>query len=104
MLGNRKHIGAVALSIAMSGSAMAAPAGEPAWVGDAFGGVTPSTVAALSGADMATTRGRFAPMVVYIGAVAGLDLALAGFFWGVYLPAYGGGGCSSCYYVPPRSH
>jgi hypothetical protein len=93
----------MALSVAMSGSVMAAPTGEAAWLADAFGGASAGTVSRLSAPEMAQTRGRFAPMVAYIGAVAGLDLALAGFFWGVYIPSYGGGGCSSCYYVPPMS-
>ena len=104
MQGCRKQAGVMALSITMSAASMAAPTGEAGWVGDAFGGRIAGTVVPLSERDMRATRGRFAPLVAYIGAVVGLDLALAGFFWGVYIPNYGGGGCSSCYYTPPISH
>jgi hypothetical protein len=34
-----------------------------------------------------TLRGGFAPLGVALG-IAGLDMALMGFYWGVYVPYY----------------
>ena len=36
---------------------------------------------------METLRGGFAPLGVALG-IAGIDLALMGFYWGVYVPYY----------------
>lgn len=36
------------------------------------------------------TDGRLAPLALAL-AITGVDLALAGFFWGVYVPQYYGG-------------
>lgn len=48
----------------------------------------------LDAQGMAETRGRLLPWIV---GIAGLDLALIGAFWGVYVPTYGAGyGCSFC--------
>ncbi len=43
---------------------------------------------------MESTRGGIAPLAIALG-VAGVDLALMGFFWGVYLPYYAPSGPSS---------
>jgi len=36
---------------------------------------------------MESTRGGLAPLAIALG-IAGVDLALMGFFWGVYVPYY----------------
>ena len=50
----------------------------------------------LSGAELEDATGRIAPLYLAL-SIAGVDLALMGFFWGVYVPNYGGGGsCAGC--------
>jgi len=96
-----KYIGMVVLSFAVSAASVAAPAVEDGeWMSEAFGGKPADALEILSAKEMASTRGKFAPMFGYIAAVAAVDFALAGFFWGVYIPQYGGGGCTTCY-IPP---
>jgi len=47
----------------------------------------------LSEQEMADTKGELAFLVA---AIVGVDLALIGTFWGVYVPTYGAGGCLNC--------
>lgn len=80
--------------------ASAAPAAGPenAWVNAAFGDVSPvaSGAAMLTDAELESATGRIAP-IYFALSVAGFDLALMGFYWGVYVPHYGGGGsCTGC--------
>ena len=100
---SRSLAAALALAMLVSSTAtVAAPA--PPSVADAFGGTSAPGVQALGDADMENTQGRLA-LVPVIAAIVSVDLALAGFFWGVYLPtvyASGGGGggggpCPTCY-------
>mgnify|MGYP001813826214 CR=1 FL=1 len=102
-IGNR-YLGMGVLTFAVSATSVAAPAvDEGQWMSEAFGGTAANTLEILSAQEMASTRGKFAPMFGYIAAVAAVDFALAGFFWGVYIPQYGGGGCTTCYLPPfPR--
>jgi hypothetical protein len=51
----------------------------------------PSSLALLSDAEMAATEGRFAPLGLAL-AIASVDIALIGVFWGVYVPYYGSSG------------
>ncbi|GEM_PF-941797 len=60
------------------------------------------SVSWLSESQMTETKGEVMPFILGVVAV---DLALAGFFWGVYVPNYasgGGGGGSTCpvCYIP----
>ena len=65
-----------------------------AWANSAFGGVSsmPSGAEMLTGAELESSTGRLAPLVLTF-AIAGFDVALMGFYWGVYVPYYSGGGC-----------
>ena len=47
----------------------------------------------LSEQEMSDTKGELAFLVA---AIVGIDLALIGAFWGVYVPNYGAGGCLKC--------
>jgi len=47
----------------------------------------------LSEQEMSDTKGQLAFLVA---AIVGVDLALIGAFWGVYVPNYGAGGCLKC--------
>ena len=62
-------------------------------VAAAFAGTDemPSSMALLGDAEMSATRGRFAPLGLAL-AIAGVDIALMGVFWGVYVPHYGSSG------------
>jgi hypothetical protein len=55
-----------------------------------------SDVAVLPEDVMQETDGRLAPLALAL-AITGVDLALAGFFWGVYVPYY----YSGTYYQSP---
>lgn len=55
-----------------------------------------SDVALLEEDVLQETDGRMAPLALAL-AIAGVDLALAGFFWGVYVPNYSSG----VYYQTP---
>ena len=55
-----------------------------------------SDVAVLEEDVLQETDGRMAPLALAL-AIAGVDLALAGFFWGVYVPNYSSG----VYYQTP---
>jgi hypothetical protein len=77
--------------------ALATLVAQPALAGDrpapadtlaaAFGDTAGMAVARLDAATMDSTRGRLAPLLLPL-SIAGLDLALIGAFWGVYLPNY----------------
>jgi hypothetical protein len=56
----------------------------------AFGGSDemPASLAVMGDAEMASTRGRFAPLMGVVLGVAAVDIALMGFYWGVYIPRY----------------
>jgi hypothetical protein len=91
-------VGALTLSLLISAAANAAPAATEPWLGDVVDPSALPAVELLSDSEMASTHGRFAPLAL-IGVVVGADLALASFFWGVYIPTvYGGGGvaCHTC--------
>ena len=49
---------------------------------------------------LSETRGAFAPMLGLVMGVAGLDVTLAGFYWGVYVPYYAKQGPSFSYSQP----
>ena len=55
-----------------------------------------SDVAVLEEDVLQETDGRLAPLALAL-AITGVDLALAGFFWGVYVPHY----YSGVYYQTP---
>lgn len=51
----------------------------------------------LDEAAMADSRGQMAPLIGVVAGIAGLDLALMGFYWGYYVPTVSGGGsCTGC--------
>lgn len=79
-----------AVMVVSSTVAAAASTGVP--VGDAhtmhFQPATASSVHMLDPIELETTRaGIAAPLALALG-IASFDLALAGFFWGVYVPNY----------------
>ena len=70
------------------------PIAERDLLANAFDGIGPPTTVLLDDQTMRDTRGELWPFVF---GVVGLDLALAGYFWGVYVPAVGGSGnCTTC--------
>lgn len=97
----RKRVGtALALAVVMSwsgaGQAAPAPAASAPWIDNAFSASSPESYRQLSAEEMATTRGKLA-LVPFIGLVIGTDIALASFFWGIYVPSMlGAGNCMSC--------
>jgi hypothetical protein len=79
---------------------------DAAWVSAAFGGtdVVASGAEVLSPDALAESNGKVAPLILAF-SIAGVDLALMGMFWGVYVPNYGGGGfCSGCTDAMLSSH
>lgn len=89
---------AALVSQPLAASAAPAAAGENAWVSAAFAGVGPGASGAsmLTHTELESATGRIAP-IYFALSVAGFDLALMGFYWGVYVPQYGGGGsCAGC--------
>lgn len=82
----------------LTAGAAPAAAQDPAWVSSAFGGLSPlaSGAEVLTDAELQSATGRIAPLYLAL-SIAGVDLALMGFFWGIYVPNYGGGGsCAGC--------
>ncbi|MFT6050579.1 MAG: hypothetical protein ACI9B9_000217 [Halioglobus sp.] len=55
----------------------------------------------LSEQEMSDTKGELAFLVA---AIVGIDLALIGTFWGVYVPNAGGGSCLNCSLADLRRH
>jgi hypothetical protein len=55
----------------------------------------------LSEQEMVDTKGELAFLVA---AIVGIDLALIGTFWGVYVPNAGGGSCLNCSLADLRRH
>ncbi|MBN7795921.1 hypothetical protein [Parahaliea mediterranea] len=67
-------------------------------VSSAFGpGASISSEDFLSDMELQQTHGKVAPLVM-VATIAGLDIALMSFFYGVYVPNYAssGGGCLTC--------
>ena len=80
-----RQIGAFVLSLFIAGGAVAKPVSElEPWVAQAFEQLPVESVEILADAEMAQTQGELWP---FIAAVVTLDLTLASFFWGTYLPA-----------------
>lgn len=101
MTNKRTQIGAVALSLLLSGAAMAKPPEklEP-WALNAFTDAPVGSMDVLQDVEMERTEGKLLPFIV---GVVTIDFALASYFWGTYVPTVtGGGGCGSCYYTPPN--
>ncbi|MEM1403099.1 MAG: hypothetical protein AAGG55_07205 [Pseudomonadota bacterium] len=69
----------------------------------AFEGGLPADASLLDNRAMEQTHGQLWPLVGGIAAIVGVDLALAGYFWGVYVPSMGGGSCATCT-IPTPSH
>jgi len=65
-----------------------------------FGGDTVNQLVVLDDSEMRDTQGELWP---FIFGVAAVDLALATFFWGAYVPTVTGPGgfCDGCNYVAP---
>lgn len=80
----------------MASTAAAAPAQAPDPLQASFAGLAPGAVEQLTAAELDATKGRWLPAFVF--GVAGIDLALSAFYWGVYVPNYAApsGGCLSC--------
>ena len=59
-------------------------------VAAAFGGSDemPTSLVVMGDAEMASTRGRFAPLMGVVLGITATDIALMGFYWGVYVPKY----------------
>ncbi len=83
---------------ALAGVEVAGPTTDA--VTAAFGGSDemPASLAVMGDAEMASTRGRFAPLMGVVLGVAAVDIALMGFYWGVYVPRYASQGSS--YRIP----
>lgn len=73
---------------ALAGVEVAGPTTDA--VTAAFGGgdEMPASLAVMGDAEMASTRGRFAPLMGVVLGIAAVDFALMGFYWGVYVPNY----------------
>tara|TARA_R110000772_G_scaffold268721_1_gene398013 strand:+ start:2569 stop:2898 length:330 start_codon:yes stop_codon:yes gene_type:complete len=88
-------------------AASAAPTQDPPWVASAFGsaGTVPDGATLLSAPELASSTGRLAPLAIALG-IAGVDIALMSFYWGIYVPQYGGGGgsCAVCNNSKLNSH
>ena len=69
----------------------------------AFEGGLPGEASFLDNQAMEQTHGQLWPLVGGIAAIVGVDLALASYFWGVYVPSTGGGSCTTCT-IPTPSH
>ena len=69
----------------------------------AFDGGLPVEASLLDNQAMEQTHGQLWPLVGGIAAIVGVDLALASYFWGVYVPSTGGGSCTTCT-IPTPSH
>ena len=108
----KRHIEILAITIVMSLSAAQASLAEVSGSGailstydervtdrellaQAFDDAKSSNAKLLDAGVMRDTRGQVWP---FIAAVATFDLALASYFWGVYVPTVsaGGGGCMTC--------
>tara|TARA_B110000503_G_scaffold127151_1_gene196547 strand:- start:83 stop:409 length:327 start_codon:yes stop_codon:yes gene_type:complete len=57
-------------------------------------------VTILDETQLGETRGKLAPMLGFVMGVAALDLTLAGFYWGVYVPYYAKMSPSFSYQIP----
>ena len=57
-------------------------------------------VTVLDETELSETRGAFAPILGLVMGIAGLDVTLAGFYWGVYVPYYAKQGPSFTYNHP----
>ena len=68
-----------------------------------FEGGLPGEASLLDKRAMEQTHGQLWPLVGGIAAIVGVDLALAGYFWGVYVPSTGRGSCTTCT-IPTPSH
>ena len=73
---------------ALAGTEVSGPSSDA--VVAAFGGSDemPASLVVMGDAEMASTRGRFAPLMGVVLGVAAVDIALMGFYWGVYIPRY----------------
>lgn len=102
-----KTLSAMTSSVALAAllfnplASAAVPSTDEAWVADAFGSssVAVDGTTHLSALELEASTGRIAPLA-FAFMVAGVDVALIGVYWGVYLPIYGGGGgggsCAVC--------
>ncbi len=91
------HTAMITLTL-VSPFAQAGSQTEADLVASAFAHPTPDAaqVDILTESELAATRGKLGPLAL-VAAIGGLDLALIGVYWGVYVPHYGGGGsCSGC--------
>jgi len=81
-------VSAVIAQPALAGAEVGGPGADT--VAAAFGGSDemPTLLAVMGDAEMASTRGRFAPLMGVVLGIAATDLALMGFYWGVYVPRY----------------
>jgi hypothetical protein len=88
---------AALISQPLVASAAPTAAVEGAWVNSAFSGVSPLGAGAemLTAAELENSTGRIAPLALTF-AIAGFDVALMGFYWGIYVPYYGGGCIAGC--------
>ncbi|MEE4279664.1 MAG: hypothetical protein V2I82_14450 [Halieaceae bacterium] len=95
---------ALVLGLTMTGAAVAEPLAEAGLddtlVEQAFGAVQADELQLLDQAAMESTEGELWPFVF---GVAGLDIALSAYFYGVYVPAISGTGgfCVSCNWPQP---
>ena len=95
---------ALASFVSLPAFAGGLPANSAAnFAGDAFSleSGTTEQVDFLSEREMEETKGELAFL---IAAIVGVDLALIGTFWGVYVPTAGAGGCVNCNLADLRSH
>lgn len=85
---------------AIADSRAFAPAHDATLLEASFGGDTVNQLVVLDDSEMRETQGELWP---FIFGVATLDLALATFFWGAYVPTVSGTGgfCVGCYYPAP---
>lgn len=95
---------ALVLGVMMTGAAVAEPLAEAefndALVEQAFGTVPADQLQFLDQAEMESTEGELWPIVF---GVAGIDIALSAYFYGVYVPTISGNGgtCVYCNWYQP---
>ena len=91
------------LAIGASAEIFAPTDREYVALASAFEGGLPGEASLLDNQAMEQTHGQLWPLVGGIAAIVGVDLALASYFWGVYVPSAGGGSCTTCT-IPTPSH
>lgn len=78
---------AVLFALATGASGASAQHHEPGYQSVGQGVGADVLIQKLDPVELETTRGGMVPLAIALG-IASIDLALAGFYWGVYVPYY----------------